>query len=676
MAALSVQVPYPVFYDRDGDPLDNGNIYIGIANLDPVTNPLQVYYDEALTIPASQPLKTSNGYIYRNGTPAQLYVNAVNFSILVNDAKNTLVYSFPDGTGLGVGAASITYNEGSSGAVTRTVESRLQDYVSVKDFGAVGDGVADDTPKIQAAINSGSKRIYFPPGNYKVTGPIDCVSNQTLYGDATITLYESSNPFFFDVSGCTFVTFDGLSFDGRRSSWVYPPTISGNRAIDTRSRYSAIFGEGIFSNITVKNCSFTEMYSSAIYLYGSTFNEKSITRNILVENCVHKSSNLELVNYVYCGDAKMMQCSISNISNPWGNIALLANGAIWTACDGSFSDNNYIANTGAAAVKMQANNGETYFTNNTCIDNGTLGVALQQSAAEQIPTFSGFNEKTVISGNCFIRQAAWAIQAESATIHGQKNCIVSNNQIIGAGLGGISLSNDNWIIANNSFVGPPVSGTSAYAIFVNAYNGKAIKNIVIADNLFDLQNVTAKPDILFGLAPAQDMSVTNVSITGNLFRNVKFRGIAVQNDVFCDEFFVANNQFYMETLDGLATSDIYISNNTHALKWTVCNNTVAQRIAVNLTNAGSYAAVYNNKVTATESRDTTDQYSVFVNGNLASLYDLGTRLVCRAAAPPASGEYAVGDLVWNTAPATAGYIGWVCTVAGSPGTWKGFGVIA
>jgi hypothetical protein len=42
MAALSVQVPYPVFYDRDGQPLDNGNIYIGIANLDPTTNPLQV----------------------------------------------------------------------------------------------------------------------------------------------------------------------------------------------------------------------------------------------------------------------------------------------------------------------------------------------------------------------------------------------------------------------------------------------------------------------------------------------------------------------------------------------------------------------------------------------------------------------------------------------------------
>lgn len=177
MAAISVQVPYPVFYDRDGQPLDNGNIYIGDANLDPIANPLQVYYDEALTIPASQPLKTSNGYIYRNGTPAQLYVNAVNFSILVNDAKNTLVYSFPDGTGIGVGAASIEYDPPFVGAVTSgyTVEDKLAQYVSVKDFGAVGDGVADDTAAIQAALDyceTSGDTLGFPAGDYLISASL------------------------------------------------------------------------------------------------------------------------------------------------------------------------------------------------------------------------------------------------------------------------------------------------------------------------------------------------------------------------------------------------------------------------------------------------------------------------------------------------------------------------
>lgn len=208
MAALSIQVPYPVFYDRDGQPLDNGNIYIGVANLDPVTNPLQVYYDESLTIPASQPLKTSNGYIYRNGTPAQLYVNAVNFSILVNDEKNLLVYSFPDGTGISPNAAGIIYNEGSVGAVDRTVESRLQDYVSVKDFGAVGDGVTNDTAAIQAA-NAVGTSIYFPEGTYLLG------SNTTLTSDIAFAQgAEISVPLGVTLTINASVTAEREIFDG------------------------------------------------------------------------------------------------------------------------------------------------------------------------------------------------------------------------------------------------------------------------------------------------------------------------------------------------------------------------------------------------------------------------------------------------------------------------------
>jgi len=87
MSAPSIQVPFPVFQDRDGQPLENGYVWIGQPNLAPQVNPVNVYFDAALPQPAAQPLRTINGYISNSGTPAQVYVDAVNFSILVQARK-------------------------------------------------------------------------------------------------------------------------------------------------------------------------------------------------------------------------------------------------------------------------------------------------------------------------------------------------------------------------------------------------------------------------------------------------------------------------------------------------------------------------------------------------------------------------------------------------------------
>ena len=47
-----------------------------------------------------------------------------------------------------------------------------------------------------------------------------------------------------------------------------------------------------------------------------------------------------------------------------------------------------------------------------------------------------------------------------------------------------------------------------------------------------------------------------------------------------------------------------------------------------------------------------------------------------SAAPNDSRYWNVGEIVYNTAPTVGGYIGWICTASGAPGTWKGFGLIA
>ena len=184
MSALSISVPYPVFSGQDGLPLDNGYVWIGTANLYPITNPIAVYFDEALTIQATQPLRTINGFISNAGTPAQVYVDAVNFSILVQDSKGTMIYNFPDGTGISPDACSVTYDPPLINSVAYPVCEKLDQTVSVKDFGAVGDGVTDDTVAIQAAINAsvGGGTLLLPVGTYLVSDTLIFTSLITFIG--------------------------------------------------------------------------------------------------------------------------------------------------------------------------------------------------------------------------------------------------------------------------------------------------------------------------------------------------------------------------------------------------------------------------------------------------------------------------------------------------------------
>jgi hypothetical protein len=92
MPAFKVRPPFPAFADVNGQPLENGYIWVGVANLSPQTNPVNVYWDAALTQIAAQPIRTIDGYPTYNGTPARFYVDG-DYSIQVLDAKGSIVYS-------------------------------------------------------------------------------------------------------------------------------------------------------------------------------------------------------------------------------------------------------------------------------------------------------------------------------------------------------------------------------------------------------------------------------------------------------------------------------------------------------------------------------------------------------------------------------------------------------
>lgn len=86
-------------------------------------------------------------------------------------------------------AQQISYTPPFTGSVATNVEAKLAQTVSVKDFGAVGDGTADDTTAVQAAIDSsatGFLSVYFPTGTYKITSQITISDDRVmLYGDGS-----------------------------------------------------------------------------------------------------------------------------------------------------------------------------------------------------------------------------------------------------------------------------------------------------------------------------------------------------------------------------------------------------------------------------------------------------------------------------------------------------------
>lgn len=91
MSANEITPLYEVFTDIDGEPLEAGYIYVGQENLDPEVSPIQVYWDRALTVTASQPLRTIGGAVTNGGAPSRFYVNADGYSITVRNKNGSLI---------------------------------------------------------------------------------------------------------------------------------------------------------------------------------------------------------------------------------------------------------------------------------------------------------------------------------------------------------------------------------------------------------------------------------------------------------------------------------------------------------------------------------------------------------------------------------------------------------
>lgn len=206
-------------------------------------------------------------------------------------------------------AANVTYDPPFTNSVATTVENKLSQTVSVKDFGATGNGSTDDTTAIQNALNyiasatsaglttSGSlttsysgtaPRLYFPKGTYKITAKLTLGSYLEVLGDSAIIKQYTDSENIFDGVAYQWLI-DGIQFVG------------GNYQINL---YNANINSTM---VKITNCQFflSRSYAINTSATGGTY--------------THLSTDLSIdkARFISCNKILNNCCDSATITNSW-----------------------------------------------------------------------------------------------------------------------------------------------------------------------------------------------------------------------------------------------------------------------------------------------------------------------------------------------------------------------
>lgn len=409
MSALSVTAPFAVFTDIDGSPLDSGYIYVGTVNLDPVANPVTVYWDSALSIPATQPIRTINGYPARNGSAANIFIDGSSYSIKVLNRNAQLCFSMANGAHVfnqtdQIPASQVDYTPPGAGATVRTLQERGQDTVSVKDFGAVGDGVTDDSAAINAAIyyvykekNGGN--LFFPAGVYYIESAIYARSGVNWVGETnpgyfaadaratsikrapalSVMVYHAGN--LYEIRNIEFEGNNGDASGTRVSIFEKPPAGIPLPADDPLRPGITTYQPG--SGLFLWECTL----SNAWYAIYNSSNFGAVNMN----NCTVRQFQTGIVNtsdsrYV---DNLFVGCTFAGMSQNVGGILIKG---------GLFEFNRKNTDEGAHGIFIQNNASEIMIE----------GVRFDRNAGHDVYITAGTKRPHTISMvSCHFMRAAW-----------------------------------------------------------------------------------------------------------------------------------------------------------------------------------------------------------------------------------------------------------------------------
>lgn len=446
------------FLDNNGVILSGGKIYTYAAG----TTTLQTSYTSSSggTAHANPIVLDSAGRV--PGGEIWLTDNLI-YKFTVETSAGVLLGTYDNVPGINdinINASTIEYDPPFAGAVTSgyTVSDKLSQYVSVKDFGAVGNGVANDTVAIQAAVTAAGYGggVYFPKGTYLVNTAINVpavnggISGVNFTGEGPSSIIKPSVGGFtslFNVTG-TQAKFTNLSLDSNSTNvtnGIYA-NLSGNSDIACTVQNCTIIGFVNGINATSQN----HYYENNFFLNNTTHikfsndgRNSSISGNYMLGGNIgisllkttQQAEGTRIINntiLVTAGNGAGVSISagleiliLGNIIDQTGNNST---GVYMAPATGDavssikFIGNWIAAGQGAYGVFANGNNGDLYFTNNTFVSNNGL-VTLAAIALIDTNTYN------ILSNRFLMTYASGTI--DISTVNALNSTILGNSSSIG-----------------------------------------------------------------------------------------------------------------------------------------------------------------------------------------------------------------------------------------------------
>jgi parallel beta-helix repeat protein len=369
-----------------------------------------------------------------------------------------------------INSSQIEYTPAGTGVVATNVQAKLREFVSVKDFGAAGDGTTDDTTAIQSALNSGAVNVFIPKGTYLIS-QITMPSNVRFYGGGVGSVIKVKNG--ANTNAIVSSSASGFSLEHFKLDGNYTNQTSGSGIVLSTPIYAKI------KNVRVEN-----VYGTAILLSSGYGNE--VAGNTVI-TCGKLAAGYGI--YAFCSNYNKIENNY--VTDTCIGIVVEASGVGLTANHNTVVGNTSIFNrqdftqSGAGFHIEESVSGEVKYntvTGNTFNSNIGPGVSITESS------------NTVLSGNTIANNDDIGVSVASAEyLNIVGNVISGNGAAAAAGYQcGIYADAASGIIASNittdSVEGIKTVGASALLIHGNDARGNSSGTINLSPTGTDVHD--------------------------------------------------------------------------------------------------------------------------------------------------------------------------------------------